>query len=59
MDNNDIIVIPRAEYDELKKARFALDVIGKSLTTYGVDDSVADPLLTAFGYTRPEEDADA
>ena len=56
MDNNDTITIPRAEYDELKKARFIVDVIGKTLTKYGVDDRVAAPMLRAFGYTFREED---
>ena len=49
------VSIPRSEYDDLKAARFAIDILGQTLGRYGVNDAVATQLLWQFGYCYTEE----
>lgn len=57
--NTNTITISRKEYDELKKALFAIETIGTSISKYGVDDRIALPLLKTLGYVPPKEEDDA
>lgn len=51
----DVVAIPRAEYDELLKARLGIDLIGSTLGKYGPDDSVVNAVCKQFGYEYKEE----
>lgn len=55
----DTVTIPRAEYDELLKARLGIDMIGCTLGKYGPDDSVVNAVCKQFGYEYKEETPDA
>lgn len=51
---SDTVTISRSEYDDLKTARFAIDVLGHTLGRYGVNDEIARHLLRQFGYVYTE-----
>lgn len=55
----DEVTVPRAEYDELLKARLGIDMIGCTLGKYGPDDSVVNAVCKQFGYEYKEETPDA
>lgn len=55
----DVVAIPRAEYNELLKARLGIDMIGCTLGKYGPDDSVVNAVCKQFGYEYKEETPDA
>ena len=54
VQNSDMVTITREEYNDLLKCKFAVGVIGSSLTFYGVDDRAAVPVLNLLGFTCPE-----
>ena len=57
----DSVSLPRGDYNELLQARFAIHLIGTSVSKYGPDRDVLNCVLTAFGYplTLKEAEADA
>ena len=55
----DEVTIPRVEYDELKKARWCIELIGSTLNRYGGDDKIVVALCKQFGYEYLEEMPDA
>ncbi len=55
----DEVTVPRAEYDELLRARLGIDMIGCTLGKYGPDDSVVNAVCKQFGYEYREETPDA
>ena len=59
IETPDVVTIPRAEYDELLKARLCIDMIGCTLGKYGPDDSVVNAVCKQFGYAYKEETPDA
>lgn len=59
VETTDVVIIPRAEYDELLKARLGIDLIGSTLGKYGPDDSVTNAVCKQFGYELREETQDA
>lgn len=59
IDVPDEVTIPRAEYDELKKARWCIDLIGSTLNSYGGDDKIIVALCKQFGYEKPEDKPNA
>ena len=59
IETPDVVTIPRAEYDELLKARLCIDMIGCTLGKYGPDDSVVNAVCKQFGYEYKEETPDA
>ena len=61
IQDKDSVTISRSEYDELKEARFALHIMGTTLTAWGVENKLALPILKSFGYEynpKPKQEAD-
>lgn len=54
----DSVTIPRNDYNELVKARFAIQMIGTSVSKYGPDRDVINTVLTIFGYPLELKEAD-
>ena len=58
-DRPDMTVIPTAKLLELQKARFAIELIGSSIDSYGVNTRIVELVCKQFGYEHKEEKADA
>ena len=54
-EENDCVVLPRAEYDVLVRARMGIDAIGSTLGRYGPEDKVVVAICKQFGYEYKEE----
>ena len=54
-ETNGMCLVPRAEYDELVKARMGIDLIGSTLNVYGGDDTIVKSVCKRFGYEYKEE----
>lgn len=59
IDIPDEVIISRAEYDELLKARFGIDMIGWSFGKYGPNDTVVYSVCAQFGYVSKEDNPNA
>lgn len=58
-ENTDMVTIPRAEYDELLKARLGIDMIGSTLNAFGGEDKIVVAVCKQFGYEKPEAEPHA
>jgi len=59
IETTDVVIIPRAEYDELLKARLGIDMIGWSFGKYGPNDTVVYSVCAQFGYVSKEDNPNA
>lgn len=58
-DRPDMTVIPTATLVELQKARFAIELIGSSIDSYGVNTSIVELVCKHFGYEHKEDNTNA
>lgn len=57
--STDSVTIPIGDYNELLQARFAIHLIGTSVSKYGPDRDVINCVLSAFGYPLVLKEAES